>query len=78
MVFLLKLLVSAFVLATPVVGVWVASSLVAYRGGALWVPVLAGLAVFPVAPLAWDFWSEWRRKQKRPDGGVGSIRVVRR
>src|SRR5688572_11573726 len=68
MVLLLKLLVSAIVLATPVVGVWVASSLGGNRGGAQSVPVRAGLAVFPITPLAWDFWSEWRRKQKPSDG----------
>lgn len=60
-----KLVVSLLVLSTPVLGVWAASSLAAYGGKATWLPIVAGLFAFPVAPLAWDAWSEYRRKQKK-------------
>lgn len=61
---LVKAAVSALVLATPALGVWVGSSLAAYDGGARWVPIVAGLVGFPLLPLAWDGLSEWRRSKK--------------
>lgn len=61
----LKLVVSLAVLATPLLGVWAASSLAAYGGKATWLPILAGLLAFPLAPLGWDAWSEYRRKRRK-------------
>lgn len=66
LVLLFKIVVSALVLSTPVAGVWVGSSLAAFSGGARWVPIVAGLVAFPVLPLGWDAFSEWRRKKKPP------------
>jgi len=65
LVHVLKLVVALLVLATPLVGVWTASSLAAYAGKATWLPIVAGALAFPVAPLAWDAWSELRRKKKK-------------
>ena len=63
-----KVAVGALVLATPLLGVWLASSLAAHAGRSTALPFVAGLLAFPVAPLAWDFWSEYRRKQKKVTG----------
>ncbi len=64
LVLLLKIAVSMLVLSTPLLGMWVGSSLAAYRGGARWVPIVTGLVGFPLLPLAWDALSEWRRSKK--------------
>jgi hypothetical protein len=63
--FTVKLVVSLLVLATPLLGVWAASSLAAFGGRATWLPIVAGLLAFPLAPLGWDAWSEHRREQKK-------------
>jgi len=60
----LKLAVALFVLSTPVLGVWTASSLSAYAGKSQWLPIAGGLLAFPLAPLGWDAFSEYRRKRK--------------
>ncbi len=61
----LKLAVAALVLSTPVLGVWAASSVAAHQGKATWLPFVAGLAAFPGLPLAWDAWSEYRRRKQK-------------
>lgn len=60
----LKIAVSIFVLSTPLMGVWVGSSLATYRGGSLWLPIAAGLLAFPLLPLGWEAVAEWRRRRK--------------
>jgi hypothetical protein len=59
-----KGVLSVVIYSMPVLGFWLASSLMAYRGGATWVPLVAGLVAFPVAPLAWDAFSEYRRNER--------------
>lgn len=44
----------ALVVATPLAGVWLASSLAAFANRATWLPVAAGLLLFPGVPLAWE------------------------
>lgn len=41
-------------IATPLAGVWLASSLAAFANRATWLPVAAGLLLFPGVPLAWE------------------------
>jgi transglutaminase-like putative cysteine protease len=60
----LKILWIAIVVTTPVLGVWVASSLAAFENGPVWAVVLAGLVLFPLGPAAWEGWSEWRRARR--------------
>ncbi len=50
----LKALTIAAMIATPLLGVWVASSLPALRNGPVWLALLAGLLLFPVMPVAWE------------------------
>ena len=56
---------TAFVIATPVLGAWVASSLAAYANGPVALAAASGLLAFPVLPLAWEALSGHRRKKKK-------------
>ncbi len=42
------------VVVVPALGVWVASSLAAYRNGPVWLALACGLLLFPVLPVAWE------------------------
>jgi transglutaminase-like putative cysteine protease len=54
----------ALMIATPLLGVWVASSLAAYANARVSWVALSGLLLFPVLPLAWVGLSEWRRRAR--------------
>ena len=41
-------------IGAPLAGVWLASSLAAFANRATWLPVVAGLLLFPGLPLAWE------------------------
>ena len=45
----------------PLLGMWLSSSLAAYRNSSLLVSLAVGLLLFPVVPLAWEAFSQWRR-----------------
>ena len=60
----LKALAVAVMVALPLLGVWVASSMAALRRGPVWLTLLAGLLLCPVAPLFWELWSAWRRARR--------------
>jgi hypothetical protein len=53
------------ILAVPVSGVWLASSLVAERNGPRWAIVGAGVLLCPALPLLWEGIAEWRRRARR-------------
>jgi len=59
-----KVLAWALIIATPVLGVWAASSLAAYANARVSWVVASGLLLFPVLPLAWVGLSEWRRRAR--------------
>jgi hypothetical protein len=61
---LLKLLWMGVVVTTPLLGVWVSSSLAAYQNGPVGVAVAAGLLLFPGLPLGWEALSSYRRQKK--------------
>ncbi len=63
-VLLLKAICLLLAIATPVLGVWVSSSLAAYLNGPIWATILVGLLFFPLLPLAWEGFSAWRRSRK--------------
>jgi Transglutaminase-like superfamily len=67
---LLKAVWVAFVIATPVLGAWAASSLAAYSNGKVAITAAAGLLLFPGVPLLWEGWSALRRR------GVPKPRVL--
>lgn len=61
----LKIAFVAVAVATPVLAIWIASSMVAYQGGRIWVAALLGLSVFPGLPLVWELFATWRRRRSR-------------
>jgi transglutaminase-like putative cysteine protease len=62
-IFFLKAATVAFALALPLLGAWTASSLAAYGNGPRWLAIVAGLLGFPILPLAWEGWAQYRRKK---------------
>jgi hypothetical protein len=68
----LKAVWVAFVITTPVLGAWVASSLAAYSNGPVGVAAAIGLLLFPGLPLGWEAWSAFRRRRR----GVTRPRVL--
>jgi hypothetical protein len=59
---LIRILFYLAVFLTPVLGVWLASSLVAYINGPTLLAVFSGILLFPLIPILWDL--RGRRKGK--------------
>ena len=72
-VVVLKLLWAAFVIATPLLGAWVASSLAAYANGPTALAASTGLLLFPALPLAWDAWATRRRNRDPKKAGTPRV-----
>lgn len=51
---------------TPVLGVWLASSLIVFINGPTWLAFFSGILFFPLLPLLWD-WRSRRGKIQRKD-----------
>jgi hypothetical protein len=75
--FLVSLAGTTIVILTPAVGVWVASSLAAYRSAPVWAPVAAGVLLFPTLPLGWEVWAG-RRRARRAARALAAGRQPRR
>lgn len=58
----LKLSFYFFVFSTPILGFWLASSLVAYTNGPVWLSVFAGILLFPLVPVIWELWGQRKRR----------------
>lgn len=54
----------ALMIATPLFGFWLASSLAAYDNAPEWLALVGGLVLFPVAPVGWELFSAWRRAKR--------------
>jgi hypothetical protein len=50
--------------AAPLFGFWLASSLAAYNNASQWLALLVGLGLFPILPLSWEAFAQWRRSRK--------------
>jgi transglutaminase-like putative cysteine protease len=61
---LIRTLFYAAVFLTPLLGVWLASSLVAYINGPALLAVFSGVLLFPLLPVLWDL----RRRKKGTSG----------
>ena len=57
-----KLAFVALSIATPLLAMWIASSLAAYRGASVAWTIVAGLAAWPVVPIAWELFGRWRSR----------------
>ena len=60
----------------PVLGVWLASSLVAYVNGPKLLTVLSGVLLFPIVPILWDM--RGRKQRKEPGILTWGDRIVLR
>lgn len=58
---LIRILFYLAVFLTPVLGVWLASSLVAYVNGPKLLTVFSGILLFPLVPILWEI-----RKKRQP------------
>ncbi|MBN9163252.1 MAG: hypothetical protein J0I07_19955 [Myxococcales bacterium] len=58
-----KAVAVAAMIAAPLAGVWLASSLAAFANRATWLPLVAGLLLFPGLPLAWEGFSALRARK---------------
>jgi hypothetical protein len=59
---LFKLALTFLLIAAPLLGVWVASSLAAYGRFPVWVPLLVGALLFPVGPGLWELRAWYKRR----------------
>ncbi|HSN30165.1 MAG TPA: transglutaminase domain-containing protein [Kofleriaceae bacterium] len=60
-----RLLWTAAMIAAPLFGFWLASSLAAYQNASQWLALLVGLALFPILPVGWELFYAWRRSRKK-------------
>ena len=60
-----KTIATLAMVGTPLLGVWVASSLAAFGNRAVWMPVAAGLLLFPILPICWEGIGELRYRRRR-------------
>ena len=60
-----KAIATLLMVGTPLASVWLASSLAAFANRATWLPVAAGLLLFPGLPLAWDGIAELRARKDK-------------
>lgn len=51
-------------IAAPLAGFWVASSLAAYGNATQWLSLGVGLVLFPLAPVGWEVLAAWRRRRR--------------
>ena len=65
---ILKLGVYACIYLTPVLGVWLASSLAAFSNRSTLLSVIAGVFLFPVLPLLWELWASYKRRKLGKSG----------
>src|SRR5262252_7037100 len=59
----LKLAFVAVSIAAPLLAMWIASSLAAYRGASAAWTIVAGLTAWPLVPIAWELFGRWRRRE---------------
>ncbi len=54
----------ALMIATPLFGFWLASSLAAYDNASQWLALGVGLLLFPLVPVGWELLHRWRRQRR--------------
>ncbi len=73
LVSLLRWILSGLALVIPLLGVWIASSMVALQGGPRNWAVAAGLLCFPVVPGIWAWWAASGRDRAPRLGRIGDL-----
>jgi hypothetical protein len=66
----LKLIGALLMVAVPVLGVWLATSIAAFRNGHIGLVALAGVGLFPLLPLLWDGLGTLRRRRRQRRSGA--------
>ncbi len=61
---LIKLTLYGLVFCTPMLGVWLVSSLVAFTNGPMGLTIFSGLLFFPLLPILWDLWAQRKRRSQ--------------
>jgi transglutaminase-like putative cysteine protease len=54
----------ALMIAVPLFGVWLASSLAAFENASQWIALVVGLLLFPIVPVGWELFAAWRRSKR--------------
>jgi transglutaminase-like putative cysteine protease len=54
----------ALMIATPLFGFWLASSLAAFDNASQWLALAIGLLLFPIVPVGWELFYTWRRARR--------------
>ena len=67
----------ALMVATPLFGFWLASSLAAYQNATQWLALLGGLLLFPIVPVGWELVAAWRRRRREHPGNPVLTRLDR-
>lgn len=64
---LLKIIFGIFVIAVPILALWLSSSLAIYLNAPLWGAILTAAVLFPVLPFLWETWRSkaFEERQKR-------------
>jgi len=64
----LKAFAIFMMVAMPLAGAWIASSLAAYASGPVWAAALSGALVFPILPGVWEIIARLRRARAKARG----------
>ncbi|MCC5633752.1 hypothetical protein LC613_40755 [Nostoc sphaeroides CHAB 2801] len=62
---LIKWTAIAIIYLTPVLGVWLGSSLAAYNNRSTSLAVLAGVFLFPILPMLWELRAQSKGSQSK-------------
>jgi len=62
----LRIVWTSLMVATPLFGGWLASSLAAFGNASQWFALLVGLLLFPILPVGWELVFLWRRRKHQP------------
>src|SRR5580698_8709258 len=54
----------ALMIAVPLFGFWLASSLAAFDNAPMWLALVVGLVLFPIAPVGWELFGVWRASKR--------------
>jgi transglutaminase-like putative cysteine protease len=54
----------ALMIAVPLFGFWLASSLAAFDNAPMWLALVVGLLLFPIAPVGWELFGVWRASKR--------------
>lgn len=66
----IRVIWASTMVVVPLFGIWLASSIAAYRNASTGLVVLAGLLLFPILPVGWDLIFVWLRSRRPPTKAI--------